>query len=85
MQGLTQVDTFLSRTPYLKEVQQWNIILLFQQLQPTATPTAASLCTNWKIMTLICRQDTGCCTFAAFAVYPCQVLKLLQHVGLHYS
>jgi len=47
MKPLTQFGTFLSRTPYLKEVQQWNIILLFQQSHPTATPTAASICTNW--------------------------------------
>jgi len=46
MKSLTQIGTFPSRTPYLKEVQQWNIILLFQQLHPTATPTASSLCNN---------------------------------------
>ena len=46
MKYLTQVGTFVFRTLCLKEVQQWNIILLFQQLQPTATPTAASVCTN---------------------------------------
>jgi len=39
MKSLTQVGTYLSRTAYLKEVQERNIILLFQQLDPTATPT----------------------------------------------
>jgi len=47
MKSLMHAGTFLSRTAYLKEVQERNIILLFQQLDPTATPTATSLCTNW--------------------------------------
>jgi len=32
MKSLTQFGTFLSRTLYLKGVQQWNVILLFQQI-----------------------------------------------------